>query len=126
MDECYRDGRARSRRGSGSIRNAGRGCGKSAVGAWQRGDLTRCAALAERGIEAAKDDPVTGRLAREAIGDVCGFSGEFEAAADHFLAAVDLARVVGATLKPRGTRAVQPWCSPTAGISNGPANWPRR
>lgn len=66
-----------------------------AVGAWQRGDLARSAVLAERGVEVAKDYPVTGRLAREAVGDVCGFSGEFEAAADHFLAAVDLARAVG-------------------------------
>lgn len=66
-----------------------------AVGAWQRGDLTRCAILAERGIEAARDDPVTGRLARGAVGDVCGFKGEFETAAEHFLTAVESARAAG-------------------------------
>lgn len=67
----------------------------AAVGAWRRGDLARCAALAERGVKAAENDPASGRLARAALGDVGGFSGDFDASATHFLAAVDLARAVG-------------------------------
>jgi hypothetical protein len=70
-------------------------CGLAAVGAWRRGDLDRSRALAERGLAAAATDPPTGRIAREAAGDVSGFLGEFDASREHFLAAAELGRSVG-------------------------------
>jgi predicted ATPase/class 3 adenylate cyclase/DNA-binding SARP family transcriptional activator len=70
-------------------------CGLGAVGAWRRGDLERARTLAEQGIAAAASDPATGRIAREALGDVHGFQGDFAAACEHFLAARDLAHSVG-------------------------------
>jgi len=70
-------------------------CGLGAVGAWRRGDLERARALAEQGIVAATSDPATGRIAREALGDVHGFQGDFATACEHFLVARDLAHAVG-------------------------------
>jgi predicted ATPase/class 3 adenylate cyclase len=74
-------------------------CAHAAVGAWRRADLPRCRALAERGLEAARSDPATGRLALGALGDVEMFSGAFDTALVHHEAAAELGRTVGDDLQ---------------------------
>jgi predicted ATPase/DNA-binding SARP family transcriptional activator len=67
----------------------------AALGRALRGDLLGARTLAEAGIAKAAGDPITARLAWEALGDIQTWLGDFEGAVPIFDRAVELARKAG-------------------------------
>jgi predicted ATPase len=67
----------------------------AALGRSLRGDLLGARNLAEAGIAKAAEDPITARLAWEALGDIETWLGDFEGAVPVYERAVELARQAG-------------------------------